>query len=383
VRFIYRAWDGFAWTTAATVTVAVVPDTAPVVTDMGLTVRAGETAAGRLDGRDAEGDPFVYVAEPPAFGRLDIDPSSGAFVYTPPAGFSGTVTFRYGVFSSTEGQRWGHGWSDLATVTIIVEAPPNLTPSVSAVELNSQPRREVRGTFAGHDPDGGPLVYEVVAPPEVGTVEVDGDGFVWRRSGGWGAGGSKRTIAFTYRAWDGSAFSDPATVTITFGLAEEADGAEPPNAEPPKIGQPKAGQPEQNCSAEPGPPTAPITSPAVASNNGVARNVPYSVTSTAGDDDRNAPKPSTSTAAVVVRGADAGGTQTALPLSPASYDLGNHGHPVDGRSPVPVRHADIDGDGQDDLDAVFGFDWTKLWDGPETTVSTGSLAGVHEWVGRR
>ena len=91
--FTYTATDGHTSATApVSVEVAAVPR-APVCADVTLSGRTGEPVAGTLTCTDR--DPLTYaVVTGPAHGQLTLAPS-GAFTYTPAAGFSGADAFTF------------------------------------------------------------------------------------------------------------------------------------------------------------------------------------------------------------------------------------------------------------------------------------------------
>lgn len=65
--------------------------------------------------------------------------------------------------------------------------------------------------LAATDADGDPLTYEIVASPASGTVELDGNVATYRTSTAAWQGSDQ----FTFRAYDGQAYSNAATVDIT------------------------------------------------------------------------------------------------------------------------------------------------------------------------
>ena len=68
------------------------------------------------------------------------------------------------------------------------------------------------------DPDGDPLTAQLVSPPATGTLTLNPDGSFTYSPGEDAVG----TVTFTYRASDGTATSNVATVTIT--VAAGCDG---------------------------------------------------------------------------------------------------------------------------------------------------------------
>ena len=129
---------------------------------------------------------------------MTLDPS-GALVYTPDPGFSGTDTFTY---AASDG-----ALSDEATVTIVV------TPAAADDDLGTVPANTTAsGTLPGllANDAGSALTVTHVGAPAHGTVTVGPDGsWAYTPPAGWGG-----TDTFTYTATDGSGQTTDATVTI-------------------------------------------------------------------------------------------------------------------------------------------------------------------------
>lgn len=88
----------------------------PVVQGGSLTVTENQSVSGTVSASDPEQDTLTFaIATPPAHGNADMDPSSGAFTYTPAAGYSGSDSF-----SVTASD--GLGTSAPATMSITVQA---------------------------------------------------------------------------------------------------------------------------------------------------------------------------------------------------------------------------------------------------------------------
>jgi VCBS repeat-containing protein len=156
---------------------------------------------------DADGDPLTAVlAVPPAHGALTLD-AAGAFVYTPTLNWSGADAFTYvasdGVLTATA--------TVGITVTAVNDAPVAADDAYTTTEdvVLTVAAPGVLGNDS--DVDGDPLTAVLAAPPAHGAVALDAAGaFVYTPTLNWSG-----VVTFTYRANDGLADSNPATVTIT------------------------------------------------------------------------------------------------------------------------------------------------------------------------
>jgi VCBS repeat-containing protein len=115
--FSYQATDGNL--TSNTAVVSLVVDTLPVAQDDSYSMYEGKTLTVNAPGvltndSDADGDRLsAYRGTGPTHGFLFLD-STGSVRYTPNSGFSGTDSFTYRAYD-------GHGYSNIATVTITVD----------------------------------------------------------------------------------------------------------------------------------------------------------------------------------------------------------------------------------------------------------------------
>ncbi|UBB16124.1 IPTL-CTERM sorting domain-containing protein [Comamonas odontotermitis] len=77
----------------ATITVTAIPPTPPVINDASFTTPVNTPVTGNAGtgGQVPPGSAF-QTATPPAHGQLTIDPTTGAFTYTPSANYTGTDT---------------------------------------------------------------------------------------------------------------------------------------------------------------------------------------------------------------------------------------------------------------------------------------------------
>lgn len=157
---------------------------------------------------DADGDALSAVlVGRVSHGTLSLA-SSGSFTYTPDAGFSGSDAFTYQAYD-------GVAYSNTVTVTIAVAAAdhaPVAANDVATVAENGSIHVEVPGVL-GNDTDAGgsPLTASLTSDASHGALLLKTDGaFEYDPDTGWTG-----TDAFTYRAFNGVAYSEPARVAIT------------------------------------------------------------------------------------------------------------------------------------------------------------------------
>ncbi len=223
--FTYTASDGSAPSNSATVIIAVAAgNTAPVANADSYTTAEGATltisaATGVLgNDTDAEADHLTAVLVGSATSGVLTLNADGSFTYAPAAGFSGTDTFSYRANDGTAD-------SNTASVTIMV-SPVNGAPVAIAdayttmedVPLSVPAATGVLGN--DQDPDGGPSALTAVLRTNVstGTLTLNANGsFEFAPPANFNG-----LATFSYAASDGTATSDPATVTITVSPVNDA-----------------------------------------------------------------------------------------------------------------------------------------------------------------
>ena len=225
-RFTYRANDGTDDSNVATVEINVKPvNDAPVAKTDAFTVDEdgvlAEAEGVLANDVDVEGDPLtVELVSDVTSGVLSLN-ADGTFTYTPDADFAGEDRFIYRTSDGT-------ATSNLAAVTITVkgvnDAPVaeddgfdirqgELLESLGSLELAPA------GALANDsDVDGDPLTFVLVDGPGHGTVEVGPDGQVTYTPDA----GFTGIDTLTYRASDGTAESNLATVTINVESSNHA-----------------------------------------------------------------------------------------------------------------------------------------------------------------
>jgi VCBS repeat-containing protein len=229
-EFTYRANDGHGNSDLATVTLRIIPgNQPPVAVDDQYLAAQGSTLTVASPGilandNDPEGDPLtVILVSPPDVGTLTLTPQ-GSFSYTPPNNFTGGTSFEYRLSD-------GELESNVATVSIAVQAgPPVNHPPVGkddgyAVEVGGTLNVAAPGVLGNDtDPDGDPLVAQLVNGPTQGNLTLNPNGsFQYQHSPPVSKLRAKSAQdQFTYRASDGDLVSNLITVTITITPANFA-----------------------------------------------------------------------------------------------------------------------------------------------------------------
>jgi VCBS repeat-containing protein len=226
--FTYKASDGQADSNVACVTLTVNPvNDAPVAQDDAYTMdengRLAPTTSLLAIASDVDGDPLTAVlVSGPSHGLLELGPD-GMFTYVPEAGFTGTDSFAY---KASDGQADSNVATIAMTVNSVNEAPVAqddgysvdqdnvLTASVTALNTcavaGSMPATSVGVLNNDNDPNGDPLTAVLVGGPANGTLTLNPDGtFTYTPKAGWVG-----IDTFTYKANDGEADSNVATVSI-------------------------------------------------------------------------------------------------------------------------------------------------------------------------
>jgi hypothetical protein len=101
--FTYKANDGTADSNIATVTITVNPvNDTPVAQAGSFTTPVNTPYNGQLIASDVDGDALTYsITTAPGKGGVVVNPSTGAFTYTPNAGATGSDSFRFRVNDGT------------------------------------------------------------------------------------------------------------------------------------------------------------------------------------------------------------------------------------------------------------------------------------------
>jgi trimeric autotransporter adhesin len=207
--FTYRAVNGFGAGNTATVTIGViqgpttVADSYPTVVNIALTVAAPGVLAN--DNSNGGGTMTAQLVSTVSSGTLALN-ANGSFTYTPPAGFTGSTSFRYRAVN-------GVGPGNTADVTLTVNPiPPTTVDDPSYTTPMNTPLNTPAPGVLGNDltNGGGAMSAQLVTTTTNGILALAADGsFAYTPTAGFHGGDS-----FTYRAVNSVGPGNTATVSI-------------------------------------------------------------------------------------------------------------------------------------------------------------------------
>ncbi|MCA0982865.1 tandem-95 repeat protein [Halobacillus yeomjeoni] len=141
----------------------------PVVGNYKVKAEHNQSVNGRVSGTDPDGDSLTYSkGSSPSHGTVEIH-SDGNWSYSPSNNYVGEDHFEVLVSD-------GKGGTATSTVSINVEPPVNLLPTVDNYTVKTELNKAVSGKVVGKDADGDPLTYSIKTSPGHGTTEVTKDG---------------------------------------------------------------------------------------------------------------------------------------------------------------------------------------------------------------
>jgi len=215
--FTYKASDGKSNSNTATVTVTISPvNDAPIALGDSVSTSRNTPVIINVLANDTDVDGDVLTTASFTQGLHGTVQVSGAsLLYTPFPDFNGNDSFSYTVSD-------GHDATATATVTVAVVIP-NEPPVAQQSAIGTTEDTPGSGTLIAADGNGDPLTFSVVAQGTLGTVVVTnpsiGSFTYTPKSNAFG------TDAFTFRASDGKANSNTATVTVTISPVNDAPTA--------------------------------------------------------------------------------------------------------------------------------------------------------------
>lgn len=188
-------------------------NTAPTANSQSVNTTEDTSVGVTLSGSDPGGDPLTYVVVAnPAHGALSG--TAPNLTYTPAANYSGSDSFTFKVND-------GDLDSSLATVSISV-SPVNDPPVANAKTVTTQEDTAANVTLTASDPDGNPLTYSVVTPPQHGALGGTAPSLTYTPAANYNGPDS-----FTFKVNDRTVDSASALVSITITSVNDAPVADP------------------------------------------------------------------------------------------------------------------------------------------------------------
>jgi hypothetical protein len=203
--FTYEISDTEGASSEAVVTVTVNPLNDPPVAndDIAFTNRNIPAILDLLyNDNDVDGDPLSIVSIKQGTNGTVILNADHTVTYTPHPDFSGTDSFTYIITD-------GLVESEAATVTVTVFSLANVPPVADDLSITTNENTPVNITLSAVDADGDPLTYSVAASPTHGVLSGTPPDLIYTPDSDYNG-----SDTFTYKANDGQADSNIATVTI-------------------------------------------------------------------------------------------------------------------------------------------------------------------------
>jgi alpha-tubulin suppressor-like RCC1 family protein/PKD repeat protein len=173
----------------------------PIANDQSVSTNEDVPINISLIASDEDGDSLTYsVVIPPTYGTITGTASN--VTYTPNANYNGSDSFKFKVNDGSED-------SKIATVSITVN-PVNDPPIANSQSISTNEDTSVNILLTTSDIDGDSLTYSVVTQPTNGTLSGNAPNLIYTPSLNYYGSDS-----FTYKANDGQADSNVATVSIT------------------------------------------------------------------------------------------------------------------------------------------------------------------------
>ena len=209
--FTFKANDGSLDSNLATVTITVnsISD-APVAANLSFSGNEDTAINGSVVATDGDGDALAYtVVDGPANGSLNLN-LDGSFTYTPDANYHGPDDF---TFKANDGSTD----SNVATVSITVNSVNDAPVAAGGTAIGDEDTA-INGTVSATDVEGDVLTYALVGSSVHGGVVVSPNGtFSYLPNLNY-----RGLDSFTFKANDGIADSNLATVVITVNSVNDA-----------------------------------------------------------------------------------------------------------------------------------------------------------------
>ncbi|KAF0219268.1 MAG: putative hemagglutinin/hemolysin [Geobacteraceae bacterium] len=184
---------------------------APTATSASITTQEDTAKGIILEASDVDGDPLTYsVVTTPVHGVLTG--TAPSLTYTPEADYNGPDSFTFTAYDGTAD-------SNTATVSITVAAV-NDPPVAAGQSVITNRNTATAVTLAASDVDGDTLTYSVVSQPSHGGLSGTAPNLTYTPSTRYSGSDN-----FTFKANDGTVYSNVATVSITVNFTNVAPEA--------------------------------------------------------------------------------------------------------------------------------------------------------------
>jgi hypothetical protein len=212
--------DGTGGSDSEDVSIEVAPNAAPVLGAIGdKSVREAVPLTFTLAATDADGDTPAYSATGLPTGAT-LNPTSGAFAWTPPPGSAGSYGPIHFVVSD------GHGNTD--TEDISIQVTPNAPPVLAGIGSKSVVEGATLSfVLSATDADGDPRAFSATGMPAGATLNSASGAFSWTA----GPPGAYGPIHFSVS--DGHGGSDSEDVPVTVSAPPAGQQASDPQVLPP------------------------------------------------------------------------------------------------------------------------------------------------------
>ncbi|HEU0130064.1 MAG TPA: Ig-like domain-containing protein [Mycobacteriales bacterium] len=230
--FAYHATDGTADSASTTVTITVnAVNDAPAAAAVSDSTAEDASKSVTLSGTDVDDDALTFaIVTGPAHGSLGAvsaadctapNACTATVTYTPDANYHGADSFTY---KADDGTLESSAATVTLTVTSVNDAPVATDDSVATNEDTPASVSAASGVLANDtDADSDPLTAVLVTGPAHGTLTLNADGsYLYTPAADYNGPDS-----FTYKANDGTADSNVATVSITVNAVNDAPVAAP------------------------------------------------------------------------------------------------------------------------------------------------------------
>lgn len=201
-EFSFQASDGQSSSATATVRLQMTDqNTAPVAQDSGVELKMNTSANFVLQAQDGESNPLTFqILTNPINGVLTgVAPK---FLYTPNTNFAGSDRLSFQVND-------GEFDSGVGTVIIVVKYP-NTAPVVKEQSITGSRNTPIPLVLDVDDADGDTLNTAILKGPKNGRLMGRGKSFTYIPNVDFTG-----TDGFTYKVWDGHAYSQQAKVSLT------------------------------------------------------------------------------------------------------------------------------------------------------------------------